>query len=89
MPETSHVPDLPPPSAELILTRALVHAHIKTLSKKDRELFLREVADGLGVQEASLNVLRFRPRSEDKAVYAAMRQAQAWWRAVSVALRLE
>lgn len=81
--------NLPEPSAELILIMALVQAHVRTLSRKDRERFLAEVSASLGVQEASLNVLRFRPRSADAAVLKAMRGAQAWWRqGIAVALRL-
>lgn len=81
--------DLPEPSPELILVLALTQAYCRRLSKKDRERFLLDVSDNLGVQEASYNVLRFRPRAEDRAVFQAMRHAQAWWKqAIAVAVRL-
>jgi hypothetical protein len=72
-----------------MLIAALVTAHCRLMSRKERERFLAEVENVLGLQEASLNVLRFRPRSEDKAVWLAMRQARCWYRqAIAVALRL-
>lgn len=81
---------LPAPSPELILILALVQAHLASLSKRDRLRFLQSVTRALGTQEASYNVLRFRPRSEDKAVYAAMRGAQAWFKqALGVLTRME
>jgi hypothetical protein len=59
------------------------------MSRKDRERFLADVDHSLALQAASLNVLRFRPRSEDRAVRQAMNQARAWFRqAIAVALRL-
>jgi hypothetical protein len=83
------VPDLPQPSAELILLLALVQAHLKTLSRKDRALFLAEVQTALGLQEASYNVLKFRPRAADPAVMRSMRQARTWWsHAMGAVLRL-
>lgn len=82
-------PELPEPNAALILLMALVQAHLKSLSKKERALFLAEVHNALGLQEASYAVLRFRPRTEDRNVYRAMRQAQCWWRnAMGTAIRL-
>jgi hypothetical protein len=88
MPDTP-VPDLPQPSAELILLLALVQAHVRTLSRKDRAMFLAEVHTALGMQEAAYGILRFRPRSADPAIYESMRQAQAWWRqATAAVLRL-
>jgi hypothetical protein len=85
----SNVPELPPPSAELMLIAALVLAHCRTLPRKERDRFLAEVEHTLGLQEASLNVLNFRPRSENRAVHDAMRQARFWFRqAIAVTLRL-
>jgi hypothetical protein len=89
VPESSPVPELPEPSAELILILALVQAHVRTLHKRERERFLADVAHSLGAQEAAMNVLRFRARREDAKVALAMKQARAWYRqAVAVALRL-
>jgi hypothetical protein len=83
------VPELPEPSPELILMLALVQAHVRTLSKKDRDRFLADVSHSLGAQEAAHNVLRFRPRSADATTLTAMRRASAWWRQIiPVALRL-
>lgn len=83
------LPDLPEPSPELILILALVQAHCRSLSKKERDRFLSDVTQALGMQQASYAVIRFRPRSADPAVYRAMSGAAAWWRhAISVALGL-
>jgi hypothetical protein len=85
-----NVPELPEPSAELILLLALVQAHMRSLSRKERSRFMADVSNALGLQESAYNILRFRPRAEDRAVYRAMKQAAAWWRqSVSVVLRLE
>lgn len=68
---------------------AFVRAYVRQLPKKERDRFLADVDDGLGLQEASYNVLRFRPKSADPAVFRAMREAKAWYRqALAVALRL-
>ena len=80
---------MPEPSACLVLIVALVQAHCRTMSRKDRDRFLADVEHALGLQEASMNVLRFRPREEDREVLRAMKQARAWWKcAISVAVRL-
>lgn len=80
MPESEPAPDLPEPSAELILIHALVQAHLRTLSRKERHRFLTEVGDALGLQASLYNVIAFRPRSEDRRVFEVMRQAAHWWR---------
>jgi hypothetical protein len=82
MPEPERVPDLPEPSPELILLTALTHAHIRSLSRKERDRFLLDVSSSLGLQAAAYNVLRFRPRSEDRAVFRAMTEAGAWWKQI-------
>lgn len=74
------VPELPEPSAELVLILALVQAHVETLPKRRRDRFLAAVDRVLGVNESTYNVLRFRPRSQDPEVLAAMRHARGWWR---------
>ena len=85
-----NAPELPPPSPELILLLAVVQARMRALPKKERARFLADVSDALALQEASANVLRFRPRAEDRAVATSMRQARAWWAQIlGVALRLE
>jgi hypothetical protein len=72
-----------------MLIVALVTAHCRSMGRKDRDRFLADVELALGLQSASLNVLRFRPRSEDRATRLAMDQARAWFRqAIAVALRL-
>jgi hypothetical protein len=93
VPESLPVPDLPEPSAELILRMAEISANVRFIerhfSKKEATRYLADISDSLGLQEASYNVLKFRPRSDDRKVFTAMRQAQAWWRqALAVALRL-
>lgn len=86
----TNLPDLPEPSPELILLMALVQAHCRSLDGKKRDRFLEDVSSALGIQAASYNVLRFRPRSDDRAVYRAMRSASAWWsQAVSALVRME
>lgn len=81
--------ELPEPSAELTLLLAFVRAYVRSLPKKERTQFLADVDEALGLQEAAYNVIRFRPKSADPAVFAAMRQARAWYRqALAVALRL-
>lgn len=79
VPSTDPVPELPEPSAELILLLALVQAHLQTVPKKRRDAFLLSVQQSLGVQQAAYNVLKFRPRTEDAAVFRAMAQARSWW----------
>jgi hypothetical protein len=79
VPETAPVPELPQPSPELILILALVQAHVATMPRKRKDAFLLAVNRSLGLQEASYNILRFRPRTEDRAVYRAMAHARAWW----------
>lgn len=83
-------PQLPEPSPELILLLAIVQARMRALPKKERAQFLADVSSALGLQEAAVNVLRFRPLKEDRKVLDAMQQARSWWaQAVSVAWRLE
>ena len=90
MSEVQSAPELPEPSPELILLLALVQAHCRTLGRKKRDRFLADVSLSLGMQQSAVNVLRFRPRSEDRRVLAAMRQAGAWWRqSLGVLMRLE
>lgn len=89
MPVPDHVPDLPDPSPELVLIMALTHAYVRSLSRKERDRFMLSVSESLGMQEASLNVLRFRPRHEDKAVYRSLRGARNWWsQSLAVLVRL-
>lgn len=85
-PASEQIPHLPEPSAELTLLMALVRAHLAGLPRKDREAFISRVGDSLGVQEASYNLIRFRPRSQDSRVYASIREARAWWGQVLGAL---
>lgn len=80
MPESLPVPELPEPSAALVLILALTDAHLRTMPKKKRDEFLLSVSHSLGIQEAAHNVTRFRPRAQDPEVLAAMRQARSWWR---------
>jgi hypothetical protein len=79
VPEPNPLPELPEPSATLILLLAIVQAGMRTLPRKKRAAFLVDISDALGLQEAALNVLRFRPKSEDARVAAEMRKARAWW----------
>lgn len=80
---------MPEPSPELILLLALVQAHLETMPTKRRDAFLLAVRQSLGVQEATYNVLRFRPRAADAAIYRSMRQAAAWWQqSIGVLVRL-
>jgi hypothetical protein len=80
MPESRAIPDLPEPSAELMLLLALVQALVNDMPRRKRDRLLHGISDALGMQEASYNILRFRPRSQDAKVFAAMRSAQAWFR---------
>ncbi len=80
MPNTKPAPELPEPSAELILILALVQAFVEVSPRKQRSKFLSAVDRNLGLNEAGYNVIRFRPVSQDMAVYVAMRQARAWWK---------
>jgi hypothetical protein len=84
--ESNPNPDLPEPSAELILMLALVQAYLEVLPPRKRARFLSAVDRNLGLNEAGYNVIRFRPPTQDMAVYRAMRQARGWWRHVLGAL---
>jgi hypothetical protein len=61
---------------------ALVQAHVRSLSKKDRDRFLADVAHSLGAQAAAHNVLRFRPRTADtETLRAPCAKRRAWYSA--------
>lgn len=76
-------PDLPETTADMVLRLALVRANVrfieKHFSKREAREYLDEIADGLGVQEAAMNVLRFRAQTESAATVRAVREARAWW----------
>lgn len=72
--------NLPPPSAELDIIAALVHAHLETLSPKKRALFLSNIERLMRRHEALANVTRIRPAAQDEAKARARAQAFAWVR---------
>lgn len=76
----THGEGLPPPSAELAILAALVHAHLKTLSAKKRRMFLDSVEATVREHEALENVTRIRSTPQDEATTKARREAIAWLR---------
>jgi len=78
-PDVQPAPELPEPSPALILIFALVQAHTRSLSRKERARFVLDVSEALGLQGASLNVLPFRA-PPDEAMARAMREAVIFWR---------
>lgn len=67
--------DLPEPSAELVLLRVFVEAHLVTSPRKRGERYLRRVADAL-VKEANMAaVLQIRPREQIGAYRRALKEA--------------
>lgn len=77
MPESNLVPspDLPPPSANLVLWRASVMAFITVCGRRKAEKFLRIMAEQLAAEENLSSVFQIRPNSEHLAVRQARREA--------------
>jgi hypothetical protein len=76
--------EIPPPSAELTLLKALLRAQLAalaTLKPKARQAFLRSLAETLAEFETGSCVLRIRGREHDAAVAATRKEAGAWLRA--------
>lgn len=73
MPEQAQTDELPTPSAESVLIRVLVEAHVACLPRKKGERFLKVVADKLAHEEQMSELLHIRP----SARRTAFRQAQA------------
>jgi hypothetical protein len=77
--------DLPPPSAELVLFRVAIQAHLRTAHLKPKlraEAFLDEMGSLLASEEAVLALFPSRPRNEREAQASARLGAAAWFDAV-------
>jgi hypothetical protein len=70
--------ELPPPSAELNILAALVHAYLRQLPKRKRAAFMDEVEEIVAQHAAMAKVTRIRPASQDAAKADAANRAAAW-----------
>lgn len=70
-------PELPPPSAELVLIRVQTEALMAVLGPAKSRKLLRLMAEKLAWQETLSNVRVFRPVDEMAKVRTARRQAAA------------
>jgi hypothetical protein len=76
----AETPELPAPSAELVLLRTGAQAVIRTLGRKKGEKFLREWTALLADEDSVSLLFPARGASERASVYVAQRQALAWMR---------
>ena len=93
MPERTGLPpslmaDMPPTSPELALIGAFVRAHLATMPRKKRALFMREVFSVFDSYDTG-NVVRIRGREHDEAVAQSRRGAVAWTRGMMSAFLLD
>lgn len=72
--------ELPAPSAELVLLRVLVQAHLATAPRRRGEAFLRVVSEILSTEERVTLLFPTRPKSQQSAVTDARRKAMAQFR---------
>ena len=80
--------DLPPPSAELVMLRVLIEAHLATHSRRKAARFLEAVNDLFDQHDQLRNAYRLRPDVYDDQVVEARRKARNWFnRLMSVYLR--
>jgi hypothetical protein len=73
--------EIPPPSAELALLKALLRAQLAaldTMKPKARQAFLRSLAETLAEYETGSSVVRIRGREYDAAVSQSRKEAAAW-----------
>ena len=90
MPERVSLPpsltvDMPPTSPELALIGAFVRAHLATMPKRKRAIFMREVFAVFESYDEG-NVVRIRGREHDEAVAKSRRGAVAWTRGMMSAV---
>lgn len=71
---------MPEPSAELVLIAAILSVYLDKLSKKKRVAFLRDVGETLEWFEEYSNIVRIRPKAEDRQMAMARRTAAEWFR---------
>lgn len=81
MPDLATAPgELPEPSAELVMLRVLVEAHVASMPRKKSERFLRMVAEKLAEEEALSAVFHIRPQTQRARLRISRRQAAEWYR---------
>lgn len=71
--------ELPQPSAELVLLRVFLEAHLDGLPPKEAARFIRRVDQQMELRRALGSVATIRPRSEETTLAAARRAAINWW----------
>lgn len=78
--------ELPEPSAELVLIRVFVAAHVSTISRRRGEAFLRRTAELLENEESVASLVPIRPMAQAAAMNRARREALAVFRTYLPAL---
>lgn len=78
--EATEAEPLPSPSAELVLIRVFVQAHLATAPRKQAAAFLRHVATLLENEESIARLLPIRPCAQHGEVTRAQRGALALFR---------
>lgn len=73
---------LPKPSPELVLFRVFLEAHLETIPRKQRVIFLRRVGEIMEEEAAMQHIVTLRPKAEARAVWQARDAAHAWLRLV-------
>lgn len=71
---------LPVPSAEMILLRVMVQAHLSTVSKRRGEAFLRACADILATEDSIALVVPIRDAGAHADIAVARKHAIAMFR---------
>lgn len=72
--------DVPEPTAEQVLLRVLVEAHIATVPRRRGEKYLRTVAEKLAGEENFAAVFQIKPSPHASAARAARTQAAEMYR---------
>jgi hypothetical protein len=77
MPEALEHPEFPDPTAELVLLRVFIEAHLETSPRKVGERFLLVAAEKLASEENMASVFQIRPHAHWPASQRARKQAVA------------
>jgi hypothetical protein len=70
---------LPDPSAELVLIRIMLEAHLDGLPAKERAKFVRRINESFAERLDLGNIEPLRPPTQFSALKAAQLQAHAWF----------
>jgi hypothetical protein len=83
------IPELPPPTPELVALRVLTEAHLRMLKPAKRVEFQRTVAEVLKEMDRDGGVVPIRPDTEEAQVRWARLQARRWISAIMQRITLQ